>query len=423
MRDEPTQITRLANGFRVVSEAMPWLETAAIGVWVDVGARYEAAEVNGVAHMLEHMAFKGTATRSARAIAEQMENVGAALNAFTGREQTAYYARVLAEDVPLAAEIIADILRRSVFDPAELERERHVILQEIGQVQDTPDDLVFDLFQERAFPGQAIGRPILGPEAIVAQMPRQALVDYMVTHYRPSRMVLAAAGKVEHDRLVDLGQRLFGDLEDVTAAPAERAAYAGGQLIDRRKDLEQVHVCIGWEGVSWNDPDDHAQSVLSAALGGGMSSRLFQEVRENRGLCYAVHSFASGYADTGLFGIYAGTSPKDLPELLRVVAAETGELLDETTEDEVARARAQIRAALLMGQESCANVCSELATQLLYFNRRVPTAETMAKLDAVDAAAVKRVGRRLLAQRPATLVALGPVGRKLPEVGFSRLAA
>ena len=325
--------------------------------------------------------------------------------------------------MPLAAEIIADILRRSVFDPAELERERHVILQEIGQVQDTPDDLVFDLFQERAFPGQAIGRPILGPEAIVAQMPRQALVDYMVTHYRPSRMVLAAAGKVEHDRLVDLGQRLFGDLEDVTAAPAERAAYAGGQLIDRRKDLEQVHVCIGWEGVSWNDPDDHAQSVLSAALGGGMSSRLFQEVRENRGLCYAVHSFASGYADTGLFGIYAGTSPKDLPELLRVVAAETGELLDETTEDEVARARAQIRAALLMGQESCANVCSELATQLLYFNRRVPTAETMAKLDAVDAAAVKRVGRRLLAQRPATLVALGPVGRKLPEVGFSRLAA
>ncbi|MFO1069339.1 MAG: pitrilysin family protein [Geminicoccaceae bacterium] len=420
--EQPTSITTLPNGMRVVSELLPRVETAAVGVWVDVGTRYERAEVNGVAHMLEHMAFKGTTTRSARAIAEQIENVGGALNAYTSREHTAYYARVLAGDVPLATELIADILRHSTFDATELEKERHVILQEIGQVQDTPDDLVFDLFQEVAFPDQAMGRSILGPEKIVAAMPREAMVDYMGTHYVPSRMVLAAAGKVEHDRLVELAQKLFGDLPAGTTSPPEPAAYRGGRLVDSRKDLEQVHLCIGWQGLPWHDPDHYALQVLSTALGGGMSSRLFQEVRENRGLCYSVFTFASAYADTGLFGVYAGTGAKDIKELMPVVAEQTALLLDQASEEEVARARAQLKAGVLMALESCSAVCEELARQVQCYGRRVSTQEIVARIDAVDAAAVRRVGKRVLGAGPATLTALGPV-KRLPKVAFDRLAA
>ena len=307
MNDDTVRITTLPNGLRVVSESMPRLQTASVGVWVDVGARYEPAEVNGVAHLLEHMAFKGTTTRSARAIAEEIERVGGSLNAYTSREHTAYYARILAGDVDLAADLLADILQHSSFDPAELEKERHVVLQEIGQVRDTPDDLVFDLLQEASYPDQPMGRAILGPEEIVASMPREALLDYMARHYGPARLVFSGAGKVEHDRLVDLASRLFGELPAAAGEPAEPARYQGGTRVERRPDLEQVHLCLAVEGVPYHDPDHFALQVLSTALGGGMSSRLFQEARENRGLCYSISTFGSSHADTGLLGVYAGT--------------------------------------------------------------------------------------------------------------------
>jgi predicted Zn-dependent peptidase len=419
---DTVQITTLANGLRVVSEDMPRLQTASLGVWVDVGTRYEPAEVNGVAHLLEHMAFKGTSRRSARAIAEEIERVGGSLNAYTSREHTAYYARILAGDVDLAADILADILRHSTFDAAELEKERHVVLQEIGQVRDTPDDLVFDLLQEASYPDQPMGRAILGPEAIVAAMPREALIDYMARHYGPERLVLAGAGRIQHARLVDLGQRLFGDLAAGTAGPAEPARYGGGTRVEGRPDLEQVHVCLAVEGVPYHHPDHFALQVLSTALGGGMSSRLFQEARENRGLCYSVFSFASAYADTGQLGVYAGTDPEDLAELLQVVADETRQLVEDPSEDEVARARAQLKASLLMGLESCSSVCEDLARQLLCFGRHVPTAELVAKIDAVDTAAVRRIGRQLLAGKGLTLAAVGPLA-ELPEVDLSALAA
>jgi predicted Zn-dependent peptidase len=421
MMDDLARVTTLPNGLRVASELLPRVETAAIGVWVDVGARYEPAPVNGVAHMLEHMAFKGTRSRTARGIAEEIENVGGALNAYTSREHTAYYARVLADDVPLAAGIIADILQHSVFDAAELEKERHVVLQEIGEVRDTPDDLVFDLFQEVAYPDQPMGRTILGPEEIVASMSREALVDYMARHYGPSRLVLAGAGKVEHERLVELAGTLFPDLPATAGEAAQPAGYTGGTRLERRKDLEQVHLCIGWQGLPHDDPEFWALQVLSTALGGGMSSRLFQEVRENRGLCYSVSSFTAAYADTGLLGIYAGTGAKDLPELMPVVAEETAKLVAEASEAEVDRARAQLKASLLMSLESCSAVCEALARQLLCFGRRIPTHEIVSRLDAVDAAAVRRVGRRLLAGQPASVVALGPV-RKLPRIDLDHLA-
>ncbi len=414
MSDDTTRITTLSNGLRIASEAMPSLKTASVGVWVDVGARYERPEINGVAHMLEHMAFKGTKRRSARAIAEEIENVGGQLNAYTSREQTAYYVRMLAEDLPLAVDLLADILQHSTFEPDELERERQVILQEIGMVQDTPDDLVFDLFQETAYPGQALGRSILGPAETVAAMPRAALVDYMGRYYGPSRMVLAAAGQVEHDQLVDLAGKLFGALADQDPSQAEPARYQGGELREER-DLEQAHLILGLPAFSYHDDEFYALQVLSTMLGGGMSSRLFQEVREKRGLAYSVFSFTACYRDAGLLGIYAGTGEDQTEELLPVVCDEFLGLLDSATEPELARARAQLKASLMMGLESCYARSEELARQLLIFNRRIPPEETIAEIDAVDAAAVARVGRRLLSAGPATLTGLGPLG-KMPAV-------
>jgi predicted Zn-dependent peptidase len=416
------RLTTLPNGLRVVTEAMPRLQTASLGVWVDVGTRYEPAEVNGVAHLLEHMAFKGTATRSARAIAEEIERVGGSLNAYTSREHTAYYARILAGDAELAADILADILQHSTFDAAELEKERHVVLQEIGQVKDTPDDLVFDLLQEASYPDQPMGRAILGPEEIVKAMPREALIAYMARHYGPERLVFSAAGKVEHERLVDLAARLFGELPATKGEPAPAARYRGGTRVERRPDLEQVHLCLAVEGVPYRHEDHFALQVLSTALGGGMSSRLFQEARENRGLCYSIFSFASAYADTGQLGVYAGTDPEDLGELMRVVADETRALIDDPDEDELARSRAQLKASLFMGLESCSAVCEDNARQLLCFGRRVPTEEIVARIDAVDTARVRRLGRELLERQALSMAAVGPV-EELPAVDLSALAA
>ena len=292
------EVTRLANGLTVASDPMPSVETASVGVWVDVGTRHEDAAINGVAHLLEHMAFKGTERRSAAAIAEEIESVGGHLNAFTTREHTAYYAKVLAEDVPLAVDIVADILQHSTFDEAELARERAVVLQEIGQAADTPDDIIFDHFQETAFPGQAMGRPVLGSAGIVAELPRNTVADYMHRNYGASGMVLAAAGRVDHQALVRLAERAFADLAPGERHRSEVARYSGGEFRETR-DLEQVHVVLGFDGVSFHDRDQYAVSVFSAALGGGMSSRLFQEVREKRGLVYSIYSFGAFYFNDG----------------------------------------------------------------------------------------------------------------------------
>ena len=267
-----------------------------------------------------------------------------------------------------------------------------------------------------------MGRAILGPEEIVAAMPREAMIDYMARHYGPSRLVLAGAGRIEHARLVDLAGRLFGSLPATVGAAAVPANYVGGTRIERRPDLEQVHLCLAVEAVPYHHPDHFVLQVLSTALGGGMSSRLFQEARENRGLCYSVFSFASAYADTDQLGVYAGTDPEDLGELMQVVAAETRQLIDDPSEDELARARAQLKASLLMGLESCSSVCEDLARQLLCFGRHIPTEEVVARIDAVDTAAVRRAGRQLLAGKGLTLAAVGPLDA-LPNVDLSALAA
>jgi predicted Zn-dependent peptidase len=401
------RVTTLSSGLKVATDTMSQVESVSVGAWIGVGARHEPARVNGVAHMLEHMAFKGTERRSALAIAEEIEAVGGYLNAYTGREQTAYYGRVLAADVPLAVDILADILQHSVFDPVELERERQVILQEIGQAEDTPDDIIFDHFQAAAFPGQAMGRPVLGSTEIVSALKRDEIKGYMQDHYGIGTMLISAAGKIEHDALVELADRHFGELGPSERTRPEPAAYAGGERRDER-DLEQAHVVLGFPGVGYHDPDHHALQVFSTLFGGGSASRLFQEVREKRGLAYSIYSFGSAFLDGGVFGIYAGTSPEQVPELVPVLAEELARVADTLTESELKRARTQLKAGMLMSRESTGNRAETLANHMLIFGRPIPVAETVAKIDAVDAAAIRRVAARLRAGRP-TLAAVGPL--------------
>ena len=405
---DASRISVLDNGLRIVTETMPRLETAAIGVWVDVGSRYERPEVNGVAHMLEHMAFKGTSRRTARQIAEEIEDVGGSLNAYTSREHTAYYARLLAEDLPLAADMLADILQASVFDPAELEKERHVILQEIGEVEDTPSDLIFDIFQEVAYPDQPVGRSILGPESVVATMPRRALLDYIAEHYGARRMILSASGKVEHEQVLELAGELFGALAGGEVQEPETARYQGGTRLVVR-DLEQVHICLGVEAFPYTDPDFYALQVYSAALGGGMSSRLFQKIREDQGLCYSIFTFTGLHKDSGLLGVYAGTGEDDVAGLMPAICEEIRNLASTLETTELARAKTQMKAGLMMGLEGCFAVCEDMARQHLCFGNRLSAAEIAARIDEVDMTAIERVGHRLLhAGICPTLAAIGP---------------
>ncbi|MCC7275051.1 MAG: insulinase family protein [Alphaproteobacteria bacterium] len=402
------EVTTLPGGLRVATDRMEGVATASLGVYVDAGARHEPAAINGVAHFLEHMAFKGTERRSARAIAEEIEAVGGHLNAYTAREQTAYYAKVLQDDVPLALDILSDILLRSTFVGEELERERSVILQEIGQAEDTPDDIVFDHFQGTAFPGQAIGRPVLGTVETVKALPRWALVDYMRAHYHGPQMVVAAAGAVEHARLVDLAAAAFADLPSEPAVRTETARYVGGDFREQR-DLEQIHLVVGFPGIPYSDPDYHAFQVLATLLGGGMSSRLFQEIREKRGLVYSIYAFSSSFQDGGIFGVYAGTGEREVKELLPVLCDEVLAIGGRLEPGELLRAKAQLRASLLMSRESTSSRAEQLAHTLLVHGRVIATAETLARVEAVDPAAVARVAARLHAGRP-TVATMGPIG-------------
>jgi len=401
--------TTLENGLRVVSDPMATVESVSLGVWVGIGTRHEKKEMNGVSHLLEHMAFKGTRRRTATAIAEEIEAVGGHINAYTTRESTAYYVRVLKEDVPLGVDLIADILQHSTMEPEELERERTVILQEINQAQDTPDDVVFDNFQEAAYPDQPLGRQVLGDAQIVGAMGRETIMDYMNAHYNSGSMVLAAAGRVDHDQLVDLARDAFSPLQQGPQAKREDACYSGGQSVVERP-LEQAHLLLGFEGVGYSDPDFYAVAVLSTLFGGGMSSRLFQEIREKRGLVYSIYSFGSSYSDGGLFGIYAGTGEEETAELIPLICDEIRKMTDSVGTDELNRARAQIKASILMGLESSSSRCEQLARQMMVFGRPLPTAETVAHIEAVDADSILRIARRIFAS-PLTLTALGPVSK------------
>jgi predicted Zn-dependent peptidase len=401
------RVTKLESGISVVTDKMSHLETASLGIWVATGSRYEEASENGVSHLLEHMAFKGTASRSARQIAEEIEAVGGDLNASTGFEATGYYARVLGKDVPLAFDILTEILTTPTFIPEELAREQNVIMQEIGAANDEPEDLISQLFQKRAFPDQPLGRPILGtPQTVRAQSPA-TLRAYMAKHYRGQRMVVAAAGAADHDKIVEDVTRRLGPIVAGGNLAATPARYAGGLEIGVR-DLEQAHIMLGLEGRSYHAPDFFAVQIFGNVLGGGSSSRLFQQVREKRGLCYSIYAFHSAYSDTGTFGIYAGTDPADSSELLDVVIAELADAAEHAGGAEIDRAKAMMKVSLLMALESSGARADQIARQILVYGRPIPLEELVRRIDAVSIEDVRAAGRALIASGRPTFAGLGP---------------
>jgi predicted Zn-dependent peptidase len=413
------EISRLPNGLTIVSDPMPGLESAALGVWVDTGARHETQDQMGVSHMLEHMAFKGTARRSARAISEEIEAVGGTLNAYTSREQTAFHARVLKADVKLALDLLGDILIHPVFAEDEIAREQQVVLQEIGQARDTPDDIIFDHLQAAVYPDQPMGWSILGEERTVAGFSRAVLKDAMAAGYRAGGMTLVASGAVRHDEIVALAERAFADLGPGRPAAPLPAIYGGG---DARfpEDLEQAHIAFAFPGLANADPDYYVGQLYTAALGGGMSSRLFQEAREKRGLCYSIYAFTSGFQDGGFLSVYAGTGEAEAAEIAAVVAGEMEAMAGNLTEAELGRARAQLKASLLMGLERPAGRAEQIAGQLFALGRIQPPAEIIALLDAIDVAMVKRYAARVMQVGMPAIAALGPISRLESHHRFAR---
>ena len=401
------QQAQLSNGFRIVTERMPGLQSAAVGIWVTAGGRHERLEQNGIAHFLEHMAFKGTKRRNALQIAEAIEDVGGYINAYTSREVTAYYARVLEADVPLGLDVIADIVLNPVFDPKEIEVERHVILQEIGQALDTPDDIIFDWLQEAAFPDQPLGRTILGPAERIEGFGRDDLTGFVAQNYGPDRMILSAAGAVDHDRMVADAERLFGHLHPLQRRPAAPAVWSSRERRETR-DLEQVHFALGLAGPSIRDADFYPAQVYTTALGGGMSSRLFQKIREERGLCYSIYAQAGAYDDTGMLTIYAGTSADEIAELATLTIDEMKRSAEDMSEAEIARARAQMKAGLLMGLESPSARAERMARSLAIWGRVPSVEENAAKIEGVTLAEVRAFAERL-AGAEAALALYGPV--------------
>lgn len=403
------EVSRLSNGLTVATETLPSIESVALGVWVKSGARNERDNEHGMAHLLEHMAFKGTASRTAFQIASEIEDVGGEINAATSVETTSYYARVLSGDMPLAIDILADILQDSRFDADELEREQHVILQEIGAAHDTPDDIVFDRFTEAAFRHQTIGRSILGTPETVQSFTSRQVRDYMERQYGAERMVLVAAGDVTHDAFVREVEKRLGSFRTKaeTAVPAA-ARYSGGEFREDR-DLMDAQIILGFEGRAYHVRDFYASQVLSMILGGGMSSRLFQEVREKRGLCYSVYAFHWGFSDTGLFGVHAATGQSDIAALMPVIVEELGRAGESITIEELNRARAQYRAGLVMSGESAASRASQIARQMLLFGRPIAKEELMERLGGLTVERLTDLSARLFSSRP-TLAGIGPIG-------------
>jgi predicted Zn-dependent peptidase len=403
-----TEVATLPNGLRIVTENMPGLKSASIGLWVGAGGRHERAEQNGIAHFLEHMAFKGTKRRTALQIAEAIEDVGGYINAYTSKEMTAYYARVLSEDVTLALDVIADIVLNPVFDKREIEVERHVILQEIGQALDTPDDIIFDWLQEVSYPDQPFGRTILGPEERVGAFTRKDLQGFVKEHYGPDQMILSAAGGVDHASIVAQATEIFAGLKRVGNSSLHPATFTGGEhrVI---KDLEQVHFALSFEAPGYRHPDVYVAQVYAMAMGGGMSSRLFQKIREERGLCYSIFAQSGAYEDTGQVTIYAGTSEEEIGALTDLTMVELARAADDMSEAEVARARAQIKAGMLMGLESPSSRAERNARLLSIYGRVPHLDEAVAKVDAVSTDDVRRYSADLTNAR-AAMALYGPVG-------------
>lgn len=413
------ETTVLANGITVATQRYDAVDSVSLGVWVKAGTRNERDDEHGIAHMLEHMAFKGTNSRTARDIAEAIENVGGDINAATSVETTSYFVRVLKEDTALGFDVLADILQNSKFDEDELQREKHVVLQELGAANDTPDDLVFDRFTETAFRHQPIGRAILGTRETIGSFTPDMIRNYIAREYCGERIVIAATGAVDHDAIVKLVEARFSGIQrHSSAGDLHLAHYVGGDFREARK-LQDAQIVIGFEGRAYHVRDYYCSQVLAMLLGGAMSSRLFQEVREKRGLCYSIYAFHWGFSDTGLFGVHAATEPGDIEALMSVVLAELKRAADDIEQSELERARAQFRASLLMSGESAPSRAGQIARQILLFGRPIPNEELLSRLDALSVERLRNLAGRIFVDSRPTISAVGPV-EKLMDLDAMR---
>ena len=403
-----SEMTTLKNGLRIITSSRPQTETVSLGIWVKTGAAYEKQEVNGISHFLEHMAFKGTNKRNALQISEEIEDVGGQSNAYTSREFTAFYCKMLKGDTELAVDVLTDILQNSTFPEDELVKEREVVVQEIKQTIDTPDDIVFDYFQETAFPDQAIGRSILGSKENVRSFTREKLNNYIATNYAAENIIVCAVGNIEHNAFVNMVESRMGGFRSKTNFTPDRQHYEGGFFMEPR-DIEQVHVALGFKGFRYCSENYYPSILFSTLFGGGMSSRLFQEIREKRGLVYTVYSFTASHTEDGLFGIYAGTGAKDLKNLLPVVVDEIRKVCnDKVTEKELVRAKNQLKASMLMSLESSSATAEVLARQMLIFDRIIPIDEMVERIEKVTLDDIQNTARTIFSSKP-TYTLLGAI--------------
>jgi predicted Zn-dependent peptidase len=402
-------ITTLENGVRVVTESVPYAQSVSLGLWVDSGARDETDADAGISHFIEHLLFKGTERRSAQEIAEALDAVGGQLNAFTDKEYTCYYAKVLPEHTDLALDILADMLQNSVLDPDEIEREKDVIVEEIKRHEDTPDELIHDIFLTTLWPGHPLGRSVIGRPEVIQGLTREQIVAYLRHHYTPGRMVLAAAGNLQHAQIVAMAERYLGSLTGASEArsPVAPAVHAGDTRL--RRSTEQVHFCLGTRGFTQIEEDRYALGIIDAAVGGGMSSRLFQEVREKRGLCYAIGSYTASYREAGMFAVYAGTSPKNARIVRDLVHEELTKVAnDGLGEEELQRAKNQIRGAILLGLDSMSGRMTRLGKTVLYYDRVIPPSEVVEKIENVSPDEIRRIAAAIF-DGDYAYAAVGPI--------------
>lgn len=414
---ENIQITTLANGVRVVSEHITYVQSASVGLWVGVGSRDEQDKIRGISHFIEHMLFKGTGRRTAREIADEVESRGGHLNAFTGKETTCYETRVLAEDVALACDILTDMFRNSLFDREEMEREKRVVIEEIKMYEDTPEEMVHDVFEQTLFGKHNLGQPIIGSEKTVSGLSRDDITGYIEAQYRPDRIVLAAAGNLEHSELVALAERALGDLNGTTPDRKDKVPHASGKSKQvRKRDVEQVHFVMGTQGYSKSDKNRYSLSILNNVLGGNMSSRLFQEIREKRGLAYSVGTYGRSYQDGGYFCAYGGTSPDTYEQVLDLTRKEFANVRKNgLTEDELRKAKTQVRGAIVLGMESMNARMNRYGDSLLSYGRVIPIDEVLKEYEAVSHDTIAHVADQVLSEDKLTLTAIGSFPRAKKE--------
>ena len=405
------EILKLQNGITVATDIMNGIETVAISVLIKTGSRNETKATNGMSHFIEHMAFKGTKTRTALQIAKEFDMIGGYFNAYTSREKTVFYAKVLKDDLETAVNILADITQNSIFEESEIEKERDVIIQEIAQTEDTPDDLIFDYFQETAYKDQAFGRSILGTVDNIKSFSKNDLLKFTNQNYSYQNIIVSAAGNFERSKFVKFIESKFLTFSDNTIMPIEKAHYTGGD-IRISKDLEQVHIVMGFKGVSYLDEDFFKQQIFTIIAGGGMSSRLFQEIREKRGLAYSISSFSSAYNDSGIVGVYSGTTEDKLNELIDVTFNELFELTQNIFEEEIDRAKAQVKASILMSQESSVSRSEKLAGNVSSFGRYITVDEIIKKINLVNRQDLMDFGKNIFKKESLpTIASIGKIDK------------